>query len=324
MIFDAFGLQSALLRSTIDKDREQAVAALWEHVQKELKQIVEWQTKVQGGLTLWNQPLFTDRFAYQVQGGQVVSTNLPDVMLSQTALLPYLGKTKELLELLARFDKPGKLRNLAMSTSETEQALADRTIALRTREVLETIGQLLPLTSYLSEAGAILPEDYPQADTAWVKQANNARDELLRDVRLLARGERSFDLVGWRRRSDELRRDYIRFYSELHTANVLGPADDDRRARLLRDPRADQLKVLRHVDILNEQELDRWSKAVIQALRGLKTVALHTDRLLTALQDGGLPCTVEELKQRFDGYLRQVMSGHDARNTRLMIERDER
>ncbi len=59
-----------------------------------------------------------------------------------------------------------------------------------------------------------------------------------------------------------------------------------------------------------------------QALRGLKTVALHTDRLLTALQDGGLPCTVEELKQRFDGYLRQVMSGRDARNTRLMIERD--
>ncbi len=178
--------------------------------------------------------------------------------------MPYLRKTKEFLELLARFDKPGKLRNLTMSTGETEEALADRTIALRTREVLETIGQLQPLTSYLSEAGAILPDDYPQVGDAWVQRANTTRDELLRDARLLARGELSFDLVGWRRRLDELRRDYIRFYSELHTANVLGPADDDRRARLLRDPRADQLKVLRNVDILNEQELDRWSKAVIE------------------------------------------------------------
>jgi hypothetical protein len=424
MIFDAFELQSALLRSTIDRDREQAVTALWEHVQKELRQVVECQTKVQGGLTLWNQPLFTDRFTYQVQSGQVISADLPSVTLSQTAILPYLKKTKEFLEVLARYDKPGKLRNLALGTSETEQALADRQIALRTREVLELIGQLQPLTSYLSEAGAILPEEYPHAENSWVKRSNAARDELLRDMRLLARGEGAFDIVNWRRRLEELRRDYIRFYSELHTANVLGPADDDRRARLLRDPRADQLKALRHVDILNGQELDRWNKSVIdlpaccefhaglledsptcrcgyrpqrgggptatrrlemlneqlgilqgqwhaalrqnlqsetaqqsmaamtaaerrsidaylsiadpgavslpdglvkavnQALRGLQTVAINTNRLLVALQDGGLPCTVEELKQRFEGYLRQAMSGHDPRNTRLMIEQE--
>ncbi len=424
MIYDAFGLQSALLRSTIDRDREQAVAALWEHVQQELRQVVEWQTKVQGGLTLWNQPLFTDRFSYQVQGGQVINTDLPSVTLSQTVLLPYLKQTKEFLELLGRYDKPGKLRNMTLGTAETEQALADRLVALRTRDVLEVIGHLQPLTSYLSEAGAILPEEYPQPEHAWVKRANAARDELLRDIRLLARGEGSVDLVTWRRRLEELRREYIRFYTELHTANVLGPADDDRRARLLRDPRVEQLKTLRHVDILNSQELDRWSKsvedlpacrefhaglledsptcrcgyrpqrgggptaarrldmvheqlallqsqwhaalrqnlqsetaqqsmtamtaaerrpieaylttadpastplpdglvkAINQALRGLQTVAINSQQLLVALQDGGLPCTVEELKQRFERYVRQAMSGHDPRNTRLMIEQD--
>ncbi|MBP1468632.1 ATP-binding protein [Candidatus Chloroploca sp. M-50] len=422
MIFEAFGLQPALLRSTIDRDREQAVTLLWEHVQKEVRQVVAWQTNVQGGLTLWNQPLFTDRFTYQIQGGQVINADLPSVTLSQTALLPYLKKTKEFLEVLARYDKPGKLRNMTLSTAETEQALADRLVAQRTRDVLEVIGQLQPLTSYLSEAGAMLPEEYPQPDDAWVKQANAARDALLREMRLLARGEDRVDLVTWRRRLEELRREYMRCYSELHTAHVLGPADDDRRARLLRDPRVDQLKTLRTVDILPGQELDRWSKAVIdlpacrdfhvgmlddsptcrcgyrpqrsggptaarrlemlheqlgslqsqwhaalrqnlqsetaqqsmssmtsaerrpidayltttdpastplpeglvkainQALRGLQTVAINPDQLLIALQTGGLPCTVEELKQRFERYLRQTMSGHDPRDTRLTIE----
>ncbi len=263
MIFDAFGLPSALLRSNQDRDREQAVVALWEQVQQELRQVVEWQSRVQAGLTLWNQPLFTARFTYQVQGGQVVSTDLPDVTLNQTALLPYLRKTKEFLELLARFDKPGKLHNLTLTTDETEQALADRQVARRTRVVLELIGQLQPLTGYLSEAGAIMPEDYPQADQSWTRRAGAARDELLRDMRLLARGEGSVDLLAWRQRLEELRRDYIQGYSDLHSAHVLGPTDDDRRARLLRDPRAEQVKALRHIDILNGHELDRWNQAII-------------------------------------------------------------
>lgn len=424
MLFDAFGLQSALLRSAVDHDREQAVAALWAHVQKELRQVVEWQTTVQGGLTLWNQPLFTDRFTYQVQGSHVISTDLPRVTLSQTALLPYLRKTKELLELLARFDKPGKLRNLTLGINETEQALADRQIALRTQEVLSLIGQLQPLTSYLSEAGAILPDAYPDAEHAWLKRATSARDDLLSELRLLARGEGAVDVLAWRRRLEELRRDYSRFYSDLHTANVLGPADDDRRVRLLRSPQVDQLKVLRSVDILHGPELDRWTKAVSdlptcrefhaglledsplcgcgfrpqpgsgptatqrlvihrdqllllqnqwhaalrqnlqsetaqqslgvmtgaerrpldaylalvdpnaatlpdglvkavnQALRGLHTVTLHRNALLAALNAGGLPCTVDELKQRFESYVRQAMSGHDVRNTRVLIDEE--
>jgi len=422
MIFDAFGLQSALLRSTIDRDREQTVVVLWEHVQQELRQVIEWQTKVQGGLTLWNQPLFTDRFSYQVQGGQVIHTDLPSVTLSQTTLLPYLKKTKEFLELLARYDKPGKLRNMTMSSAETEQLLADRRVALRTRDLLDVIAQLQPLTSYLSEAGAILPEEYPQPEHAWVRRANGARDELLRDIRLLARGEGSVDLATWRRRLEELRREYIHSYGALHSAHVLAPADDDRRAHLLRDPRAEQLKALRAIDILNAQELDRWSKAVIdlpacrefhaglledsptcrcgyrpqrdggptaasrlailteqlgilqnqwhaalrqnlqsetaqqsmiamtvaerqpieaylrtadptatalpeglikatnQALRGLQTVTITGDQLLAALQVGGSPCTVEELKQRFERYLRHTVSGHDPRSTRLILD----
>jgi len=60
--------------------------------------------------------------------------------------------------------------------------------------------------------------------------------------------------------------------------------------------------------------------AANQALRGIEAVGLAVAALLDALREGGLPCTVEELRQRFDGFVHEAMRGHDARNTRLTLE----
>ena len=61
-------------------------------------------------------------------------------------------------------------------------------------------------------------------------------------------------------------------------------------------------------------------QAVNQALQGMQTVSLHVDDLVAALKQGGLPCTVEDLVQRFAGYVQGVMRGHDRSNTRLTID----
>lgn len=95
-----------------------------------------------------------------------------------------------------------------------------------------------------------------------MQTAGTARDELLAAVRLLAKGEAPFDLVKWRRRLEQLKQAYIARYSELHTQEVLGPADDDRRKRLQQDPRAQQLSKSLQIEILNAQELRRWEELV--------------------------------------------------------------
>jgi len=61
--------------------------------------------------------------------------------------------------------------------------------------------------------------------------------------------------------------------------------------------------------------------AAIQALRGIQAVTLPVDTLLQALKTGGLPCTREELQNRFRQFLDQQMRGHDAGNTRLTLDR---
>jgi hypothetical protein len=60
--------------------------------------------------------------------------------------------------------------------------------------------------------------------------------------------------------------------------------------------------------------------AATQALRGITALALEEDALLVALKEGGLPCTVADLKQRFNVFVAQAMRGHDERTTRVMLD----
>lgn len=58
----------------------------------------------------------------------------------------------------------------------------------------------------------------------------------------------------------------------------------------------------------------------VQALRGIQAITLPANGLLESLRMGGLPCTREELQNRFKQYLDQQMRGHDASNTRLTLD----
>ena len=59
--------------------------------------------------------------------------------------------------------------------------------------------------------------------------------------------------------------------------------------------------------------------AAIKALHGIQAVTIPVDSLLQALKNGGLPCTPEELQNRFKQFISQQMRGHDAGNTRLTL-----
>ncbi len=77
---------------------------------------------------------------------------------------------------------------------------------------------------------------------------------------------------------------------------------------------------LNQVEVVDTRVQPVFVDLVNKALRGLETVCLTTEQLLAALQVGGLPCTPEDLEQRFRSLVRTAMHGHDQRNTRLTIE----
>ncbi len=55
-------------------------------------------------------------------------------------------------------------------------------------------------------------------------------------------------------------------------------------------------------------------------LSGLQKVVVTAEELRAALADGGLPCTVADLRERFERHLGKLTKGRDALKVRLVIE----
>ena len=61
-------------------------------------------------------------------------------------------------------------------------------------------------------------------------------------------------------------------------------------------------------------------KALQDALTGLEKVAVTDQDLRAALIHGGIPCTVDELKERFDNYLAGLTKGKNTSKIRVVVE----
>ena len=55
-------------------------------------------------------------------------------------------------------------------------------------------------------------------------------------------------------------------------------------------------------------------------LTGLEKVAVTGDGLRAALTQGGIPCTVDELKTRFDKYVADLTRGKSVAKVRVVVE----
>ncbi len=66
---------------------------------------------------------------------------------------------------------------------------------------------------------------------------------------------------------------------------------------------------------------DGFIRSASQAFHGIESLTIEVDTLLEALKTGGLPTTLEELQKRFNDYIQKTMRGHDARNTRLNLDK---
>ena len=78
-------------------------------------------------------------------------------------------------------------------------------------------------------------------------------------------------------------------------------------------------------DFLASQNLpnpltNEFISAVREVLSGLAKVIVKTQDLQKILLAGGSPCTVEEMKKRFDDYLRELTKGKDTSKVRIIIE----
>lgn len=256
-IFEAMDLPPGLVQD--ENTRGDAALRLQERVAAEVGQVAAIVNRVQGGVTIWGVPLFTDNRAFVAQpGGFVSAVDGEGPSLTSTEVLPHLRRAKEFLDRLASFNSPGKMRNLPLTSDDLKKALASRGVTRHVVEALRASDAIQPLTEYLGQAMVLLPSTHP-----WLAQAVSTRDDLLAEARRAIKDAAAqLDVAAWRTRLMDLRRAYVEAYVTLHRQYVLGPEEDDRRMRLTHDARHERLATLAQVDTLNAPELARWEAAV--------------------------------------------------------------
>ncbi len=255
-IFEGLGFPQGLIRD--ENKRDDAVIQLQSKVNTQLEQVARLESRVQGGLSVWNTPLFTDRPTMIVEKGTMVGSDVNGVSLKSSELLAGLRGYKKFLEELSKFNTVGKLRNLKLGLSEIKDALGDHERVEHAADLVDLVGQIQPLTSYLAEAKAILPVDH-----AWVERAEVQRTSLLDDLRRLAKGEKEIKPVALTRELEKLKSEYITIYSDLHHQLTLGPKADNQRRKLYDDARTKALEALIEIDLLGaggRSELSAWKE----------------------------------------------------------------
>jgi 23S rRNA A2030 N6-methylase RlmJ len=89
---------------------------------------------------------------------------------------------------------------------------------------------------------------------------------------------------------------------------------------LLPAPYREQIQAFMQSGALPERVTQQWVEAVNDALQGLEKVVIGGSDLLLALTRPGMPCTVEELHQRFEALLNQQLGDKNRHKIRLEID----
>jgi hypothetical protein len=71
---------------------------------------------------------------------------------------------------------------------------------------------------------------------------------------------------------------------------------------------------------LPEPVSDAFVRALREVLGGLQKVAVTGDGLSAALSEGGLPCTLDQARERLNTYLDALASGRDRARVRLVVD----
>jgi hypothetical protein len=180
-----------------------------------------------------------------------------------------LSNTKTFLEALQAYNTAGKLKNFRFSAEDVRKH-EDGLEQLKSITKLKTlVNEMTPLAAYLSKAEAVLPSEHE-----WVERVKAARMDSLQALDNAAERSKPNFRQQLTQRLNELKNDYIRFYSALYAKARLTLSEDKRKGELLRDERLEQLQALSTIDILPSGQLNEFRNQ----LAGLKAASALSEK----------------------------------------------
>ncbi|MCL6590794.1 MAG: DUF6079 family protein [Firmicutes bacterium] len=169
-----------------------------------------------------------------------------------------LMNTKNFLESMQVFSTPGKLKNFHYNPEEISRHKAGLEALAEIEFLKEAISGLTDSANYLTTAEAVLP-----AGSEWVGQMKRGREEVLNRIQNALKTDTGVQ-HNLRLKLNELKRDYISAYLDLHTRARLGLNDDQRKNSIIRSDRLLRLKKLCRIDLMPQAQLTKFDEALDQ------------------------------------------------------------
>ncbi len=228
-LYELVGLAPGMARQVTHGDAA-AVQQLQAAIEDKVNKLVLAQQQLRDGQLFWGQPLLSEGERQQ--------------------RIQQLAATKDFLESLQAYNSPGKLKNFRYDAEDVQRHQAGMQALKEMESVQELIRELGSLANYLSQAEAALPADHP-----WVERMKQARKQVLSEVADPARRTDPALRQRMRRQLEELKRDYIRTYLNLHARARLGLSEDQRKKQLMQDSRLQALRALTSIDLMPRTQL---------------------------------------------------------------------
>ena len=226
----------------LTQGKNEPIQELQQAVGKLLKRVVMSQQVLNEGLFLWGVDVFDSTVLNNHVSG--------------------LDSTKTFLETLQNYNSPGKLKNFHYSLEEVKA----HEKSVKVLDIIDTIKEIViehnPTALWLSAAENILPSNHYLADR--IQTTRKDLNEMLKqtDLKQLINQLQNIGTV-----LQELKKDSINVYIDLHTKARLGVKDDRRKAALIVDNRLQSLEKLASIDLMPNQQLTDFKNR----LTGLKS-----------------------------------------------------
>lgn len=158
-----------------------------------------------------------------------------------------LNEFKDFLQSIQIYNTPAKLKNFKYSVEQVE-GYAD------TLELVEQLNRLKKRAEEVAKAADFIVKAQYHLPTShdWQNQAEVAIENIL-DA--LKHGD---DIQTELKEIQRLKTEYISIYMKIHSSSRLNATDDNKKQKLLNDPRVTALRHLSTIDILSSQQLEHW------------------------------------------------------------------
>ncbi|MGQ3354012.1 MAG: DUF6079 family protein [Phreatobacter sp.] len=248
-LFEMLGLPPGLAQQAT-QGSDEPVKLLQEEVGKLTRRVLSAATDMSGRLSFWGQPLLREE-------------EIRDWRTKLDAL-------KACSESLAPYNTVGKLKNLRIGSDDIAAQKKNLEVLQAVEGMLELVADLGTTASYLSQAEMVL-----SADHAWVRQAQDARKQVLDK---LAADRTAQHAAEYRQTLAKLKKDYITAYVGLHSKARLGVTDEKTKSALRKDPRLIAMRALAGISLMPTSQLTTFE----EKLDKLKSCAALVESELSA------------------------------------------